>query len=144
MAAKKSEKRIFSDGGEHFSPPHPQGGYDQKAPNGAGGYSYSLNGWPHRLDGPAVTWMDGTELRYREGKLHCENGPARIHPNGHRAWFNDGVQIREEGKPTWEPLGFGGDNDDPELAAAAGPTNAPRSKPGGTAKRKTVGAKKKR
>ena len=37
---------------------------------------YDENGLLHRLDGPAVEGDDGSWVWYRNGKIHCECGPA--------------------------------------------------------------------
>jgi len=51
----------------------------------------------HRVDGPAIIWMDGTELWYQHGKLHREDGPAVEHANGLHEWYRDGKLHREDG-----------------------------------------------
>ncbi len=37
------------------------------------------------------------EYRNEHGDLHCEDGPAVIFPNGHKAWLINGEFHREDG-----------------------------------------------
>jgi hypothetical protein len=37
---------------------------------------YYQNGIYHRVDGPAVEFLDGVKIWYQNGKLHREDGPA--------------------------------------------------------------------
>lgn len=39
---------------------------------------YYINGLPHRVDGPAITYVDGRQEYYLNGKLHRLDGPAII------------------------------------------------------------------
>jgi hypothetical protein len=32
-----------------------------------------------------------------QGELHCETGPAVIHPDGYQAWYLNGLRHREGG-----------------------------------------------
>ena len=50
----------------------------------------------HRDDGPARIFASGREEWYRHGKLHRDDGPAASYPDGRRIWFVDGVKVREE------------------------------------------------
>lgn len=43
---------------------------------GRGYTMWNVNGTPHRLDGPALIKSSGVEVWFRNGILHCENGPA--------------------------------------------------------------------
>jgi hypothetical protein len=36
------------------------------------------------------------EWRDEEGRLHRDDGPARVHPDGRRIWFDEGVKVGEE------------------------------------------------
>jgi len=45
-----------------------------------------------------IEWRDG------EGRLHRDDGPAAIYPDGRRLWFLEGVKVREEGN---SPLSTG-------------------------------------
>lgn len=56
-----------------------------------------LNGVPHREDGPAIEFQNGTKSWYLHGKRHRTNGPAIENSLGIRnpaAWRVDGVQYR--------------------------------------------------
>jgi len=56
-----------------------------------------LNGKPHREDGPAVEYTNGTKLWYLNGKLHREDGPACEYANGDKEWFLNDQLHREDG-----------------------------------------------
>ena len=43
---------------------------------------------------------DGTQAWYKDGKLHCDDGPAWIDADGSRGWYNDGKLHRIDG-PAW-------------------------------------------
>ena len=51
----------------------------------------------HREDGPARVFGSGREEWYRHGKLHREDGPAVVHANGSVKWYRDGVRHRDDG-----------------------------------------------
>lgn len=53
-------------------------------------YKYYRNGKLHRDDGPAVIKPDGTQEWYKEGKLHRDDGPAVIYTFGEEQWYNNG------------------------------------------------------
>ena len=38
------------------------------------------------------------------GELHCEDGPAVIHPDGYQAWYQNGLRHRAEGPAVVYPL----------------------------------------
>lgn len=46
---------------------------------GDAGTMYTLNGVPHREDGPAVIYKDGTIHYFKNGKKHRTDGPATIY-----------------------------------------------------------------
>ena len=52
-------------------------------------------GETHREDGPAII-KNGIQFYCQHGKFHRTDGPAIISKNGDRAWYEDGVLIREE------------------------------------------------
>lgn len=54
-------------------------------------------GWPHRLDGPAAIYTDGTRRWRRHGLLHRADGPAVEHPDGSYEWLLDNCYHREGG-----------------------------------------------
>jgi hypothetical protein len=51
----------------------------------------------HRIDGPAVTTLDGYKFWYCGGNLHRTDGPAVIKPNGYQAWYVHGHLHRMDG-----------------------------------------------
>ncbi len=48
---------------------------------------------------------DGTQIWYKDGKLHGEDGPAYIHPDGTQRWYKDGELHREDGPAVIYPDG---------------------------------------
>lgn len=44
-----------------------------------------------RDDGPAVTYPEGYQTWYRNDLIHREDGPADIHPDGKRYWYLNGI-----------------------------------------------------
>ena len=53
---------------------------------------------PKNSDG----WMtdnEGTEKCYKNGKLHCDNGPAEVRTNGTQLWYRNGKLHRDGGEP---------------------------------------------
>jgi len=38
----------------------------------------------------------GCKFIYKDGKLHCEDGPAIVHVDGAQWWYLEGVQLTEE------------------------------------------------
>lgn len=55
------------------------------------------NGRVHREDGPARIEVDGTKTWFHNGNHHRLDGPASEHANGTRAWWVDGERHREDG-----------------------------------------------
>ena len=51
---------------------------------------------PHREDGPAITFEDGTQIWYEHGKFHRLDGPAIIYSTGEKKWFVNGQQYFEK------------------------------------------------
>ena len=49
------------------------------------------NGKIHRLDGPAIEYVDGAKAWFQNGNLHRENGPAFEYANGNKEWWIDGI-----------------------------------------------------
>lgn len=47
----------------------------------------------HRDDGPARIYPDGTSEWWRDGALHRDTGPARIHPDGASEWWRNGERV---------------------------------------------------
>jgi hypothetical protein len=40
-----------------------------------------------------MVWQNGSEEWYRNGKLHREDGPAIVFPDGYRAWYQHGRHV---------------------------------------------------
>jgi len=59
--------------------------------------TYTINGVPHREDGPAIEYSNGDKFWYLNGVLHREDGPAVDLANGHKEWFLNGNRHRENG-----------------------------------------------
>ena len=51
------------------------------------------NGLPHREDGPARIYPDGSQEWYRNGQLHRDDGPAVICTDGTLYWYRHGHRI---------------------------------------------------
>jgi hypothetical protein len=56
-----------------------------------------LNGKPHRTDGPASEWANGSRDWWLNGKTHRTDGPALEWANGDRFWFLNGKRHRTDG-----------------------------------------------
>ena len=56
------------------------------------------NGKLHRDDGPAVVHPDGTVKWYCNGKLHRDGGPAIVYPDGTVKWCRNG-KLHRDGSP---------------------------------------------
>ncbi len=59
----------------------------------------------HRDDGPASIWPDGTRFWFRHGKLHRVGGPAIDWAWGGREWYQYGEKHRSDGPATEWPNG---------------------------------------
>ena len=59
----------------------------------------------HRDDGPAQIWPDGSQYWYQHGNLHRDDGPAWIWPHGKQQWYQHGMRHREDGPAVIEPNG---------------------------------------
>jgi len=51
----------------------------------------------HRLDGPAVEWVNKSKFWYKEGLCHREDGPAIEKKNGDKLWYKEGMWHRVDG-----------------------------------------------
>ena len=58
---------------------------------------YRLNGQLHRIDGPAVEYLDGYKEWYANGKRHRLDGPAIEWSDGHKEWWVNGKLHRLDG-----------------------------------------------
>ena len=63
------------------------------------------NGLHHRLDGPAIESIDGSKFWYKNGKKHREDGPAVEMANGNKRWHFEGKLHRLDG-PAIEHTNF--------------------------------------
>jgi hypothetical protein len=62
--------------------------------------SVSLNVFdevPHRKNGPAIEWANGSREWRWNGQLHRKDGPAHEVSGGYKAWYIYGVRHREDG-----------------------------------------------
>ena len=51
----------------------------------------------HRDDGPAKIYVSGSKEWYKNGKLHRDNGPAYISFSGKKEWYKNGKLHRDDG-----------------------------------------------
>jgi len=51
----------------------------------------------HRLDGPAVEWLNGNKWWYKEDFRHRKDGPAIECSNGDKYWYKEGKLHRLDG-----------------------------------------------
>ena len=56
----------------------------------------------HRVDGPAIEWLNGDKHWYIAGKLHRADGPAVEMANGDKYWFVNGYREGLNGFPAVE------------------------------------------
>ena len=56
----------------------------------------------HRLDGPAVEFLDGFKAWYVNGKRHRVNGPAIEDPDGTYFWYVNGKFLGNNDKGFWK------------------------------------------
>ena len=49
----------------------------------------------HRTDGPAIIHADGTKLWYQNGQLHRTDGPAVEYASGDKVWYINGEEVTE-------------------------------------------------
>jgi hypothetical protein len=66
---------------------------------------YDVVGRPHREDGPAVQYTNGSEYWYYKGTRHREGGPAIWVSENEYAWFHMGKYHREDGPALSYPDG---------------------------------------
>jgi len=55
------------------------------------------NGKYHRLDGPAVEYVDGEKQWWQNGEIHRLDGPAIEYANGSKLWYQNGERHRTDG-----------------------------------------------
>jgi hypothetical protein len=61
-----------------------------------GDKEWFLNGQPHRVDGPAIEWADGGKYWCLNGQLHRIDGPAFDDARGTKCWFLHGQELTEK------------------------------------------------
>jgi len=57
----------------------------------------------HKLDGPAIEYVDGSKFWYKKGKCHRNGGPATELANGDKYWYKEGKWHRDDG-PAYESV----------------------------------------
>ena len=55
-----------------------------------GATKWFLNGWRHRVDGPAIEFPDGGKQWWVKGQLHRIDGPASIFRDGKEEYYLEG------------------------------------------------------
>ena len=63
------------------------------------------NGKFHREDGPACEYLDGTKYWNLNGKIHRTDGPAVEYSDGTKEWYLNGKRHRTDGPATESPNG---------------------------------------
>jgi hypothetical protein len=56
---------------------------------------YNDKDQPHRLDGPAIEYANGSKAWYQESERHRLDGPAIEKADGSKEWFIDGKSLTE-------------------------------------------------
>jgi hypothetical protein len=59
-----------------------------------GAKEWRLNGYHHRIDGPAIEHADGCKEWVLHGEVHREDGPAVEHANGVNSWYLHGKYLK--------------------------------------------------
>ncbi len=59
--------------------------------------TYRLFGKLHRDNGPAIIYPDGEQKWYQNGNLHRDDGPAIIHSDGTQKWYHYDKQHKDDG-----------------------------------------------
>jgi hypothetical protein len=66
---------------------------------------YYVDGIPHRINGPAVEYLDGEKEYWLNGSIHREDGPAIIWDCGKKEWWLNGkIFFKEDWKIEVEKL----------------------------------------
>jgi hypothetical protein len=50
----------------------------------------------HCVDGPALTFQNGTQAWFINGKRHRIDGPAIEHASGSKQWWVDGEELTQQ------------------------------------------------
>lgn len=53
---------------------------------------YNEHNQLHCENGPAISWSDGVEQWWINGKLHRVDGPAVTDPDGYQSWWLNDIQ----------------------------------------------------
>jgi hypothetical protein len=61
-----------------------------------GDKEWYFNGLCHRVDGPAVEFVNGDKWWYLNGKKHRIDGPAIESSDGYKAWYLNGINYSQE------------------------------------------------
>jgi hypothetical protein len=61
-----------------------------------GSKEWYVDGKRHRLDGPAIEWANGDKSWWVDGKRHRLDGPAVEYASGYKAWYVDGKKMTEK------------------------------------------------
>ena len=69
---------------------------------------YNQNDKHHRIDGPAIEWVDGTKCWYQNDKHHRVDGPAIEWSNGTKSWYLNNNRYTEEEFNQTRQAEFGG------------------------------------
>ncbi len=56
-------------------------------------YWVNAEGRLHRLDGPAVEWLNGDKQWWKKGNLHRIDGPAIERSDGYKYWWKNGINF---------------------------------------------------
>ena len=62
-----------------------------------GNKHWRLNGNHHRVDGPAIEWVDGSKFWWLNGEVHRVDGPACEYANGDKHWWLNDKRHRVDG-----------------------------------------------
>jgi hypothetical protein len=54
------------------------------------------NGNLHRIDGPALEYVNGSKYWYLNGQLHRTDGPALEYAGGAKAWYLNNKEMTEQ------------------------------------------------
>lgn len=60
---------------------------------------WQVDGRLHREDGPAIIYPNGDQYWYKNGKLHREDEPAIMYFRGKQSWYKNGQLHREGDQP---------------------------------------------
>ncbi len=61
-----------------------------------------MGGNKSKVDGKYYTNVNGEKISYKDGEAHSYNDqPAVIWPDGKQAWMNNGLQHRDNDRPSF-------------------------------------------